>query len=191
MQKIVKCCAKLIIEQKEIDNMKRILPFISTLSLGISILSIWISLDVKNTNERFFLAEKRPYLNVDVVKLNGKYLNITDEDPTSFSLEIKNEGDLTAKNIKTNLYLIKNEVFYPTHNISLNRYKISPDGHELMNPILSNDQLEKNLQNGKLSFLIEIKYKSDADENIEYATRKKFTISETETSLIGGLGEFE
>ena len=167
---------------------------IAIITLGIG---AYYHLDNKKLEEKLFLVEKRPRINFSIEKLDGKYLNssVKKYATSTFSIRLFNEGVLPARSIKANVYLfneLDKQVQFTI--LDLGNDQLLASGIKFINPSISSnlvgDDLDKVLKLGKLKVQIDIYYKSDANNSIEYSTSKIFLINKDEVTTVGGLGDF-
>lgn len=158
-----------------------------------------IAKDIQESTKNIFLAEKRPYLNVYISEISpGNYLNINNgNEPTAlFTVELKNEGGIPARNIETIIYYFDDE--QKTYN-TLRMYvpdtqKILPGKFHSMDISMSDKEgtpMNRAIKSKELRFQVVVNYRSDVDKSTEYKTKKQFFVRSDGVTLIGNLGEFQ
>ena len=192
------------------QQMKRVIPVLALIVSVISVSFSWHGINVAEDSNRIaneakkeannlFLTEKRPYLNVYTPEIiDKKYLIISDatEPMATIKIELKNEGRIAAKNVGIVLHFFDEQGnSYNTVSIYVPMLqKILPDKSHFVEFSMSDKKdtpIYKAVRSGKINFQIEVAYKSDADKDILYSTKKQFAISSNNVVLIGNLGEFK
>lgn len=194
--------------------MKRLESIIPWLSLMVAVLASCYSYmgvqvakesnklakETQELNAKLFLVEKRPYIDVEVSKIEGRYLVIADEENSEgkFSLELKNLGGLPARDIQIDIYYYDNNLKQYEHAsiIMPPLQKILPGKSQFINTLSlkggpNTTAVSKELKLGKLLMQVEIKYKSEIEESTYFQTLKRFEIGSDKVTLLGNLGEFQ
>ncbi len=176
------------------------------------IISLWFSVDAQNKSkeankiarnanniaESLFLVANRPYIDFDIVKLDsGAYLEVNDEAMT-FHIDLKNIGEIPAKNIDIEIYFLNNED-YVYENLSIqmpDSQKLFKDDTQTLKPSIiiedtKNQSMLDAISSRRLRLGVVVSYKSDLNESESYVTKKIFKLEEDSVKLIGTLGNFE
>jgi hypothetical protein len=158
-----------------------------------------IAKEAEEKTQKIILAEKRPYLNINIAKLEtGQYLNIEDSKGLSatYRVEVRNKGIIPANNISVKMYLFSDErIVYKIITLEMpDLQKLFSDNFYRKDVTLSSDKedsdIYKAIQSGELQLQVEVNYKSEVDETL-YQTKKQFIIKRDNVSLIANFGEFK
>lgn len=158
-----------------------------------------IAKKIQTETRSLFLAEKRPYLYVEVPQLEGKYLDIQNDGKNlsaKFSIKISNNGGIAARDIKIYAHFFDEEGsnYQNLTIIPPDLQKILPGKFNIVNPTIGsggNENIYRAIKSGKLMFQVEVIYKSDIEEEAPYTTRVQFLLDEKGVTLLGSLGEFQ
>lgn len=173
--------------------------YFSWLGINVANESNKIAKDVKETTEKLFLVEKRPYINVYIPEVSlGSYLDIVDGDwiTASFKIELRNEGGIPARNIKPTIYYFEDlHSSYEQLDFDISdTQKIFPKESHFIGVSTSggeNSPKDQAIRLKELKFQVVVNYSSDVDGSIIYTTKKQFSVKPEKVILIGNLGEFQ